>query len=151
MHIILYYYMSFDLKLSQGDLVIQNGDLSTVSDTDKLIQDILKLCLTEVGSNPIQPWYGSFLSRTMIGTAVDVNVITNISRNQLNTALDNLKALQAAQVKTFQIMSAAEQISTILDISIIRNQVNPTLYEIYIKVLTKSLAPVNVSFQVSTI
>src|ERR1039458_5609818 len=39
--------MSFDLKLINGDLVIQNGELQTVTNSEKLIQDILKICLTE--------------------------------------------------------------------------------------------------------
>ena len=54
--------MSFDLKIINGDLVIKNGQLTTVVDSEKLIQDILKICLTEAGSNPMQPWYGSSIS-----------------------------------------------------------------------------------------
>ena len=37
--------MSFDLKIRSGDLVLSSGDLQTVVDTEKLTQDILKMCL----------------------------------------------------------------------------------------------------------
>lgn len=143
--------MSFDLKISNGDLVIKNGDLQTVIDSEKLIQDILKMCLTTAGSNPIHPWYGSFISRTIVGSPLYTNVLVQIAKSQLNTALDNLKSLQDLQVKSFQRVSADEQISAILDISIIRNQLDPRLFDIRIKALTKGLKPITTSFRVSTI
>ena len=41
--------MSFDLKITNGDLVINNGLLTIVVDSEKLIQDILKICLILIG------------------------------------------------------------------------------------------------------
>ena len=38
--------MSFDLKLLNKNLVLDNGKLSIVTSTNKLIQDILKIILT---------------------------------------------------------------------------------------------------------
>lgn len=143
--------MSFDLKIIGGDLVIKNGNIQLVKDSEKLIQDILKLCVTTAGTNPLQPWYGSFLSRTLIGNAMDTSILVQISKSQLNTALDNLKNLQAIQVKSFQKVSADEQIGSILDISVSRNSVDPRLYNIQIKVLSKGLKPITTAFRVSTI
>lgn len=143
--------MSFDLKISSGDLVISQGKLQEVIDSEKLIQDILKMCLTTAGTNPIHPWYGSFLSRTIIGNPINNPVLVQIAKSQLNTALENLKSLQEAQVKSFQRVSADEQISTILDISIVRNRINPTLFDIKIKALTKGLKPITTNFRVTTI
>ncbi len=86
--------MSFDLKIKNGDLVINNGLLQTVIDSEKLIQDILKMCLTTAGTNPLHPWYGSFLSRTIIGNPNASEILVQISKSQLTTALENLKNLQ---------------------------------------------------------
>lgn len=143
--------MSFDLKISNRDLVIKNGSLKTVQDSEKLIQDILKMCLTTAGSNPMFPWYGSFLSRSIIGSAQNTSVLVQISKTQLSTALDNLKSLQELQVKSFQRISADEQISAILDISVNRNQIDPRFIDVKIKVLTKGLQPITTAFKVSTI
>jgi phage baseplate assembly protein W len=143
--------MSFDLKISSGDLVISNGDLQQVTDTEKLIQDILKICLTTAGTNPLQPWYGSFISRTLIGTAVQTAVLVQIGKSQLNTALVNLQNLQTIQVKSFQRVSADEQISAILNINVVRNQIDPRLFDIRIRVMTKGLKPITTAFRVSTI
>lgn len=143
--------MSFDLKIKNGDLIINNGDLQKVIDSEKLIQDILKICLTTAGSNPIHPWYGSFISRTIVGNPLHTSVIVQIAKSQLNTALESLKSLQTLQVKNFQRVSADEQISAILDISIIRSELDPRLFDVRIKALTKGLKPITTAFKVSTI
>ena len=143
--------MSFDLKIKNGDLVINNGLLQTVVDSEKLIQDILKMCLTTAGTNPLHPWYGSFISRTIVGNPLNNTVLVQISKAQLNTALENLKNLQAQQVKSFQRVSADEQIGAIRDISIVRNPIDPRLFDVRIDAFTKGVKPITTAFRVSTI
>jgi hypothetical protein len=143
--------MSFDLKLEGGDLVVKTGQLQTVVDSEKLIQDILKMCLTTAGTNPLHPWYGSFISRTIVGNPMYSSILVQIAKSQLNTALENLKNLQGIQVKSFQRVSADEQISAILDISIIRNQLDPRLFDVKIRALSKGQKPITTAFRVSTI
>jgi hypothetical protein len=143
--------MSFDLKIKNGDLCIIQGQLQTVTDSEKLIQDILKMCLTTAGTNPIHPWYGSFISRTIVGNPLSNDVLIQIGKSQLTTALENLKNLQDLQIKSFQRVSADEQISAILDISIVRSSVDPRLFDIRVKALTKGFKPITTAFRVSTI
>lgn len=143
--------MSFDLKIADGDFVISNGALKTVIDSEKLIQDILKLALTTAGSNPIHPWYGSFISRTLVGNPNYTSVLVQIAKSQLTTALQNLKDLQDLQVKSFQRVSADEQIAAISDISIVQSQIDPREFDVLIKVLSKGLKPTTTAFSVSTI
>lgn len=143
--------MSFDLKIINGDLVIQNGDLRTVTDSEKLIQDILKICLTNVGSNPLNPGYGSFLSRTIIGNPMYTSTIVQIAKTQLNTCLTGLQNLQKNQVKSRQRMTADEQLAAITDISVVRSTIDPRLFNVKIKAITKGFKPITTAFQVSTI
>jgi multidrug efflux pump subunit AcrA (membrane-fusion protein) len=143
--------MSFDLKINKGDLVINNGKLQAVVDSEKLIQDILKICLTTAGSNPQHPWYGSYLSRTIVGNPNQNDVLVQMAKSQLNKSLENLKTLQDLQIKSFQRMSADEQLGAILDISIIRNQIDPRLFDVRIKAFTKGSKPITTAFRVSTI
>ena len=143
--------MSYDIKISTGDLVFQNGDLKKVRDSEKLIQDILKLCVTTAGTNPLAPWYGSFLSRTIVGNAMDTDMLVQISKSQLNAALENFKGLQDLQVKTFQNVTADEQLGAILDISVVRNANDFRLFDVRIKAVTKGLKPITTAFRVSTI
>jgi len=143
--------MSFDLKLRAGDLVLTNGALVTAIDSEKLIQDILKICLTTAGSNPIHPWYGSFISRTIVGNPNYSSILVQIGKSQLTTALQNLKDLQDLQIKSFQRVSADEQISAISDISINTDRVDPRLFNVVVSVLSKGLKPVTTAFRISTI
>jgi hypothetical protein len=143
--------MSFDLKISRGDLVITQGALKTVVDSEKLIQDILKVATTTAGSNPIHPWYGSFISRTLVGNPNHNSVLVQIGKSQLTTALQNLKDLQDLQTQSYQRVSADEQIAAISDISIIQNQIDPRLFDVVIVALSKGLKPITTAFQVSTI
>ncbi len=143
--------MSFDLKIINGDLVIQNGDLRTVTDSEKLIQDILKICLTNVGSNPLNPGYGSFLSRTVIGNPMYTSTIVQIAKSQLNNCLTGLQTLQQRQVKSRQRMTADEQLAAITDISVVRSTIDPRLFNVKIKAITKGFKPITTAFQVSTI
>lgn len=143
--------MSFDLKIKNGDLLIDKGDLKTVQDSEKLIQDILKIALTEAGSNALFPGYGSFISRTLIGSHLDVGITFQVAQSQLQGALENLKNLQTIQLKSGQKVSADEQINTILDILINRNNKDPRQFDVKIKVLSRGLKPITSAFTVSTI
>lgn len=143
--------MSFDLKIKGGDFFITQGKLSVVTDSDKLIQDILKMSLTTAGSNPIHPWYGSFLSRTIIGNPEQSSVVIQMSKTQLNNSLENLKTLQTMQIKSFQRVTPDEQLGAILDISIVRNKIDLRFFDIKIKALTKGSKPITSAFRVSTI
>lgn len=143
--------MSFDLKLKSGDLVIKNGAIVTVQDSEKLIQDLLKVSLTTAGSNPLFPWYGTYVSRTLIGSSLDTSITVQVAQSQLQTAIQNLKSLQESQVKSGQIVSADEQINSIMDILINRNSNDPRLFDVKIKVISKGFKPITTAFTVDTI
>ena len=142
--------MSFDLKITNQDLVINSGNLKTVQDSEKLIQDILKICLTQAGSNLYHPWYGSLISRSIIGSSLDTSMLINIAESQLNSALENLKNLQVSQLKSFQKVSADEQLSSI-KVNVERNSIDPRLFTVNISAITKGLKPITTAFRISTI
>ena len=143
--------MSFDLKIKNGDLSIAGGQLVTVIDSEKLIQDILKIALTQAGANPQHPWYGSFLTRTIVGNPAYSSVLVEMSKTQINNCLQNLEKLQELQIKTFQRVSADEQLGVVLDISVVRNQIDLRLFDVRISAKNKGFKPITTAFRVSTI
>lgn len=143
--------MSFDIQIKNGDLVLQNGDLKKITDLDKLLQDILKICLTPAGANPINPWYGSYLNNSVIGSGIDSDVLNEIGKNQLSKSLEKLVELQNQQLNSQQSVNADELINNISSISINRNQQDPRLFVVVIKVITKGGKTLPVAFQVPLI
>lgn len=143
--------MSFDLKIKNADLVIENGDIKSIIDSEKLIQDVLKICLTPVGFDALNPWYGSFLSKTVIGSPESDSLLNTVSKNQIIKALENLKDLQVYQIKSQQKLSADEQISSVQSVQVLRSEIDPRVFEVYITVITKGFKPITTAFRLSTI
>ena len=141
--------MSFDLKLFGGDLVIQNGDLAIVEDSDKLTQDILKLVSTQLGSNPFFPAYGSPVSQALIGTS-DIDFAQDVATQQLRASIERLKDLQQDQIKNNQIVTAEEQISAIQNVSVTQARDDPRYYFVNLTVINKAFQSVPISFAVVT-
>lgn len=143
--------MSFDLKIINNDLVLNGGDLRQVVNSELLIQAILKICLTDVGSNPLHPSYGSFLSRTIVGNPAATGMIAQIAQSQINTCLTNLQYLQQLQIKSLQKVTADEQLGAILGIQVLRSAFDPRLFNVKIKVQTRGYLPITTSFSINTI
>lgn len=143
--------MSFDFKLKDGSVSIVDGELEVVQDSEKLIQDVLKICLTPVGSNYLNPWYGSYLSKSVVGSSEDPKLIINIAKSQLSKAIENLKKMQDMQIKNFQQVSADEQISSIRSIDVFQDNNNPGVYNINITIISKGFKAISTRFTLSTI
>ena len=141
--------MSFDLKIFNGDLVIgTNGDFSQVKYSEKLIQDILKILMTETGTNVHFQWYGSLLSASMVGSPYDTQFIATVAENQIRSSLETIQNLQKEQA-TRQFVSPSELLAAIKSVNVIRNQIDPTFFSINLAVLTKNLTIAKTSFNVT--
>lgn len=143
--------MSFDLKIKNGDITIKNGDLEKVTGAEKLVQDVLKIALTNVGSNTLNPWYGSYISRSLIGSSLDNSIVIMVAQSQIENCLDSLKKLQEIQLTTGQSISADEQISSIIGVTVDRNKYDPRMYNVLISILTKGLKKITTQFSISPI
>jgi len=140
--------MSFDLKIQNGDLVLSSsGDLAIVENTDKLVQDVLKILMTKIGANTFFPWYGSPFSSSSIGNPADAKFLQSISDSQIRSALETLQSLQREQSLS-QDLTASETLAAVRSVAVVRNQMDPTSYVVKISILTKSLKTIDTSFSV---
>jgi hypothetical protein len=140
--------MSFDFKIRDGDLSIgQDGDLTRVEDTEKLIQDILKIVITPMGSNQFYPWYGSRVSKSLIGHVFDFEFLSTVATSQLQNALENLQRLQQEQAKQ-QRVTPFEQLAALRDVRIERNQVDPRFFLVVINAVTRALTEANTTLTI---
>jgi hypothetical protein len=135
--------------MKAGDISIKNGQIEKVELTEKLVQDILKMALTDVGSNMMIPWYGSMVSKTLIGSTLDHEIVVQMAESQIQNCIENIKKMQQIQLSSGQNMSPEEQISAILGVSVERNAQDPRRYDVFISILTKALTKITTKFTVS--
>jgi len=142
--------MSFDLKVQDGDVVIgNNGDLLKIVDVEKLIQDILKILSTPMGANIFWPWYGSLLSSSAVGSDMDHQFMSTVVEEQIRTSLENIQNLQKEQLASGQSVSPQELLAAIQAVVVKRSIVDPTYFNIVVKVVNKAFQSVPVNFNVS--
>lgn len=142
--------MSFDIRIRNGDLSIgQDGDFEKIQDTDKLVQDILKILMCPVGSNVFFPWYGSNLAGTMVGDVFDEVFRKTVIEQQIRSNLETLQRLQRDQASQGQRLSPGELLAAIQEVLVNRNVVDPTFFSISVKVLTKGLRSATAVLDVS--
>lgn len=131
--------MSFDLKIQNGDLVISsNGDLRKVENIDKLIQDVLKILMTPLGTNLFFTWYGSLLPTSAVGSSMDHQFISTVVEQQIRSCLENLQNLQQQQQISNQAVSAEELLAAIKNVVVKRSITDPTFFSIFVKIVNKA-------------
>ena len=141
--------MSFDLKIMDGDLKIaRDGDLQKVEDTEKLVQDIVKIISTQIGANPFFPWYGSPITKSLLGRAFDRRFVSSVATQQLRTAMERLQTLQREQMRRNQVVTPQEQIAAIQKVFVDRNIVDPRYYTIVLTVLSKAFSKVDIPLSI---
>ena len=128
-----------DLKIERGDIVLErDGSLKTVSENDKLRQDIVKILLTKLRENKYHPEYGSEVGLLKIGHVADQELLEIDLQAYAEGSIRKLMARQREQAKR-QVLNPGEVIVNINDISISRDTVDPRLYNIFISILTQQL------------
>lgn len=142
--------MSFDFKLNDGDIAIENsGDITIVKDEDKLIQDILKMLFTSTGELPLHPWYGTSLLSRVVGQAQDPDILFKEVTSAIESGLNNLKQLQQLQQRDQQFLTAKELISRIKTVDAKFDDIDTRKLTITIEVITKSNSLVSESFTIN--
>lgn len=140
--------MSFDLAIIGGDLdLLQNGEIRTVSDTEKLRQDILKIILTPAGSNKYHPWYGCTVTDAIIGMNLPANIMDLDIKTSISESIERLRILQSQQLTT-QSVSLAELINVIGKIEAYRAPEDFRQVKVDVSVFAKDLTEINEVFSV---
>lgn len=141
--------MSFDLKLVNGDLVVEKGDLGIVSGGNKLVQDVLKLISTQLETNPFFPAYGCMITSSLIGTAYDESFVQDVATQQLESALERLQAAQLEQLSNNQVVTAEEQLAAFRDIRVVRYASDLRAFAVSLTIISKAFQQIPVSFIIS--
>ena len=140
--------MSFDLALINSDLSIKSdGTVRTVTKTDKLKQDVVKIILTPLGSMRFHDWYGSNINENTIGNILPENILFNDISSSISESLERLRTLQRSQA-SYQKMDPSEIIVSIAEINVQRDIVDPRQVNVIVKVISRDLIPVEEIFTI---
>ncbi len=134
--------MSYDLKIVNGDLSISNsGSVETVNQNNKIIQDIKKLLLTDLGDNKYHPNYGSPLGSGSIGSSQDEEFMKMNMKNSIENSIKRLINLQRNQMR-YQYVSPAETIMYKKNIQVFRDAADPRMWSVFVSVVAQDLSQV---------
>lgn len=140
--------MSFDLRLLDGDLVLnKDGSLDIVTDTEKLIQDGIKMLITPVGGNKLHQWYGCMINKFLIGNVFDTDFSFEVAKQQIRNALENLMMWQRQQSK-IQNLSPAETIVQIQNIYVNTNNKDKRYVDVKVYIISGELKPIELKYAI---
>jgi len=140
--------MSFDIKIVNGDfLVSPSGEVQIVESLEKLKQDVIKILLTEIGTNVYHPWYGSELSDGVVGYATSAQIIAQNAEMAVTNALENIMALQAEQMAN-QTVTPQEALGAIQEVSVEQEPSDPRQWNVRVKILTRALTEITEDFSI---
>ena len=143
--------MSYDLKIINGDLSISNsGAVDTVNQTNKVIQDMKKLLLTDLGDNKYHPNYGSPLGAGSIGDYQDEDFLKINIKNSVERSINRLISLQRNQMK-YQYVSPSETIMYIKNIKVFRDTTDPRMWSVFVSVVTQDLSEASQSVTIRVV
>jgi phage baseplate assembly protein W len=118
------------------------GELTKVRDTNLLYQNIAKILLTEIGTNPYHGWYGSNANR-LIGQKNNVSVGVSL-RLSVQQALGKFQKVQQ-DLKKVQDLSLKERLISVQSVEV--SQLNDNATAVLCNVVVRSGAnqPVSVN------
>lgn len=141
--------MSFDFKIKDGNLSIsETGEIEIVEKEAKLIQDIIKIVLSQRGFNKRNPWYGTDIVNGGIGNSFDFQFTSSFLQSQVKSAIETLISLQKQQEKN-QYLTPEESIAAIKLVSVKERFNDPRFLDIYINVINKLFKSTQTSVSIS--
>jgi len=126
--------MSFDLRLQNGDITLgADADFDTVTNSNKLVQDVIKMITTPAGSNKFQQQIGSLINKRLVGQVLTAQNTITVLQSSVEEALVLLQKLQKAQAQT-QALTPAETIVSINSINVSRDSTEPRQLNVVLKI-----------------
>lgn len=113
-----------------------------IGNENLLYQSALKILLTDRGSNPYHPWYGTTI-RSRIGSKA-IGSVSSVLSEDVRTALANLQSVQKEQGK-YQPTTLKERLYQVLDVRVSPHVEDPTTYLIDVVVQNQSSEPIGLS------
>lgn len=143
--------MSFDLFLKNGDLEIgTGGDFTSVTESQKLIQDVLKALHTPVGNDPFNAQYGVTLTARTIGNVGNLAVLTTQMRSDIERIIGMLHNNQQRQFEQGQTLFNSEVIVGLDNLVVEPDVDDPRQINVVMDLRAQDFTVITVKFQIET-
>ena len=119
-----------------------NGNMILIQNEDLLYQAALKIMLTDKGSNPFFPWYGTTI-RERIGSKA-LSGVASVLSEDVRKALSRVQALQTEQAK-YQQVSFRERLYSVLAVNVKQHVQDPSTYFVEVSVQNASGQPISLN------
>lgn len=119
-----------------------DGDVILVDGEDLLYQASLKILLTQLGSNPYHPEYGTSIT-SRIGTKATANVV-GVLTEEVRSALSKLQILQRGQAR-YQTVTQEERLYALQGVNVRTDANDPTKVLIDVTIQNASNQPISLS------
>ena len=120
----------------------EQGDLILIRNENLLYQASLKILLTEKGTNPFHPYYGTKI-KERIGSK-SVGAVAGAIKDEVIRALGFLQRFQQTQGK-YQAVTLKESLYEIASVQVTPDSSDPTVYYVDVVVRNASSEPVSLS------
>lgn len=115
------------------------GNTGEVRDDALLLQEMLKIFLTEIGSNPFHPWYGTSLSSRIGSKITDGQAVQSAVAADIADAFKKWQSVKRAQETTVgQFVSDNEYPFRLLGVSSFQDTVDPTQIFVSVSIQKRS-------------
>jgi phage baseplate assembly protein W len=110
-----------------------DGQLETVVEEEKLIQEVKKIVTTLVTSNPFHTWYGTSIPALIGGKISNAGFIRTKLMNEITVALTQYASLQRQQARLQEgKVTPGERFSKLLQVQVDQDVTEPTAFNITI-------------------
>lgn len=146
---ITYYTKSSDCRRCHGLRIEQdyrynnNGALVTVVNEQKLVQDLRKLILTSIGSNPFHRWYGTSVPNLIGAKITNSSFIRSKMESDIRQALNRYVDTQTKQIRALtgipnSSVDPREKFGQLLKLTVQQDAIEPTSYNVNITFTNRS-------------
>lgn len=137
--------MSFDIKIVNGDISFDGqGRAELVRNNNKLVQSVLKLISTSLGSDPFEPGYGLGITVDSLGSVTTASVTTQKLEAEILSGIQVLQAEQQTLART-QVLTPGEIIQNIDFVVVEQDASDPRQYNIFIELTTLEQTPITIN------
>jgi len=131
-----------------------NGTLLTVRNEKKLVQDMKKIVLTAISSNPFHRWYGTSIPSLIGSKVTNAAIIRSKMESDIRVAIRRYTDTQTKQMRALLSISGAsvdprERFGTLLKLQVQQDTLEPTAFNIQIAFTNRSAEIVTVDTTVA--